>query len=335
MHFFVGLLISPVRFPYLKAPDMDEGQKKRLLCRLEYESEKIQAEFSGLVDKVKTSLENQIMCSDLVVLIDYSPWKRLVDIFRQASSISVLFLNLRQYCSFFDYELISFIIRHRCPELISYLDEYVSKFDKYCQKRLCEVPVDVFKMKDHINNLYVKYDGTVNIKLERIKKLECQLSELLGIDLYLLKVEDGCIKLVFGRTHDLVDIFPLNSQQREKLSKLGILRLYSEIEYYDSSKVLSGAAVNPMKPMSIPDYDVAAIAEEVQKCKKVDELAGALEMSDLLRDINGDAKVLLEQWQKQMGTAATRSVLVYHLARIGMQELHTKLDLILSCSLIL
>lgn len=328
MHFFVGLLVSPVtklRFPYLNAPDMDEGRKERLLCWLEVESEKIESEFSGLVDKAKTSLEkNEITCSDLVVLIGYSPWKKIVDVFNKASSISVLFQNLGQYCSFFDYELISYIISRKCPELVSDLDEYVSKFNKYCQKRLCEVPVDVFKMKNHIHNLYVKYDGTVDIKLERIKKLECRLSELLGIDLYLLKVEDGCIKLVFGRTHDLA---PLNSQQREELSKLGILRLYSEIEYYyDASKALSAAAVNPMKPMSIPDHDIAVIAEEVQKCKKVDELAGALEMSDLLRDINGDAKVLLEQWQKQMGTAAARSDLVYHLARIGMQELHTKLD---------
>lgn len=308
----------------MNAPDMDEGRKERLLYWLEYQSENIESEFSGLVDKAKTILErNEIMCSDLVVLIGHSPWKKIVDVFNKASSISVLFQNLVQYCSFFDYELISHIIRHKCPELVSDLDEYVSKFDKYCQKRLCEVPVDVFKMKNHINNLYVKYDGTVNIKLERIKKLECKLSELLGLDLYLLKVEDGCIKLVFGHTHDLA---PLNSQQREELSKLGILRLYSEIEYYDASKVLSAAAVNPMKPMSIPDHDIAVIAEEVQKFKKVDELAGALEMSDLLRDINGDAKVLLEQWQKQMGTAAARSDLVYHLARIGMQELHTKLD---------
>ena len=64
------------------------------------------------------------------------------------------------------------------------------------------------------------------------------------------------------------------------------------------------------------------IAEEVQKLNKVGELAEALEMSDHMEDISGDAKTLILCWK--MKIRSPRSHLKYHLMRIGMQHLQKR-----------
>lgn len=86
-----------------------------------------------------------------------------------------------------------------------------------------------------------------------------------------------------------------------------ILRLYKEKNYNASDA---------------PQF-TQTVADEVQKCNKVDELAEALEMPDNIKDAN----VLLEQWQRQvvLTSSEARPHLIYHVARIGMQDLHTKL----------
>ena len=53
------------------------------------------------------------------------------------------------------------------------------------------------------------------------------------------------------------------------------------------------------------------------------ELAEALEMSDDMEDINGDARTLIIRWQKEMKLLKSpiRPHLMYHLTKIGMKHL--------------
>ena len=55
-------------------------------------------------------------------------------------------------------------------------------------------------------------------------------------------------------------------------------------------------------------------------------LAEALEMSEHLEDLQGDVKILLERWQKEMSSMSiqARPSLMDHLASIGMQNLQRK-----------
>ena len=50
-------------------------------------------------------------------------------------------------------------------------------------------------------------------------------------------------------------------------------------------------------------------------------------MSDCLEDADGDVEALLQQWQERAGSTNQISHLLYHLARIDMQDLHEKLVL--------
>ena len=65
---------------------------------------------------------------------------------------------------------------------------------------------------------------------------------------------------------------------------------------------------------------------EVQKCEKVKELAEALEMSEHLEYIDNNAKILLEQWQKEidMMNVPARPYLLHHLSCIGIKDMQIK-----------
>lgn len=291
----------------------------------------MQDKYAILVDKTREALERQNKTSDdLRVLIKHSHKSKLFVLFKKKKSISKLFLKLSDCWSFFDYEFLLMIIDRFCTELTSDIKEYLSHFEQYCQRRLCEVPNDVFKAKKgHKNNLYVKCDEKFEkITLDRVKKLELKLSKLLGTDLYLLRVDEGCIELIF---YSSCELFPLNDQQCDELFEMEILRMYSDCHkcYYNRSEVSGDQLPSDYLP-SFPDYaatfipddELCVIAQEVQKCNKVDRLIEVLE----IREEEYDVRILLDHWQNRMKlkNVPARPHLLYHLAQIGMQNLHTR-----------
>ena len=225
---------------------------------------------------------------------------------------------MRKYWSFFNYDLLALIIRRHCPELLPNLENYISEFKKYCQRRLCEVPADIFESRsDEKNNLYVKLDHYFDkITAKEAKDLERRLSKLLATELYLLRIEEGCVQLVFSSLCDLKQTFLLSAQQKAELSQMKILQLYYEDQLL----------YKKVYEVVIPDSEIDLVVEEVQKANRVDDLAKALEMSDHLRESGKGAKTLLCNWQEKMKSTNTpaRPVLMYHVARIGLQELHSR-----------
>ena len=74
----------------------------------------------------------------------------------------------------------------------------------------------------------------------------------------------------------------------------------------------------------IPTHEMLEVANEIEQCGKVYELRKALERSDDPESTS--AQVLLDRWQKEMKSMGNppRPHLMYHLARMGLKELHTK-----------
>ena len=83
----------------------------------------------------------------------------------------------------------------------------------------------------------------------------------------------------------------------------------------------------------IPDYEIHEIAKEIEELGKLAELHDELEEegADL------DAKTLLTRWQKEMISMdiPSRPRLLYHLSRIGIKNLHSKLVFFLHCASLL
>ena len=202
--------------------------------------------FASLVCMTMESLEKQSKTvKDLIVLLKgcdtldrgsnrlIKHLKKLIKV----GDIKDAFLVLFDYWSYFDYELLSTIINTWCKDLKPDLDNYISDFVNYCELRVCEVPSDSCGRElpklDSKKRLYIKIDSTFlhdmqRIKLKDIKNLQSSLSELLCTSLFLLNVEDGCIKLTFHCLHELDVLFPVSSKQGEDLQRLGVTMIYSE-----------------------------------------------------------------------------------------------------------
>ena len=312
------------RFPYLKSEGLTQGQRERLIARLTMESDEIRMKFALVLDRARESLEKQNLTSeDLKILIRYAEKNKISEVFEQNQNIKELFLAMIDHWSFFNYEFLGLIIDRFCTELRGEMKDYVKEFKEYCQRRLCEIPVDVFKNRpDETNNLYVKCDEYFDkVTLKEAKNLESRLSKLLDTELYLLRVEEGCVQLVFRSLCDLSTKFPLNQLQREQLSEMKILRLFHGDQLQYDRKTFTP------EPDKIPHDELLLIASEVPRAKKVQELAGELEISGHFPEDESSAMSLLLQWQERIVSMkmSPRPVLMYHLARIGLQDLHSRL----------
>ena len=71
-----------------------------------------------------------------------------------------------------------------------------------------------------------------NLKI--ISKLNKQLSDLLGVNMCLMKINEGCILLryVIPASASGSVKFSLSHQQRRELSQIGVKKIYSDTEVY-------------------------------------------------------------------------------------------------------
>ena len=247
------------RFPYLEITELTEEQKDKLIQRLTLESDEIKAKFAILVSRTTKSLEkNHVSVDNLKITLKNLGLNELVEKLHDESDLNKALIKASDYWSFFEYETVTSIISSYCKDdddLQQEVESYISSFKIYCQRRLCEVPIDNFETEMHKKTmkLYVKMDETFNISLNEVKKIEAKLSVLLDTDLYLCKVEEGCIELIFSCLRKIKLPFSLNSQQKEDLLKMGVVRLYYDdiCEYYHAlsqDKSLS----QPLQPSQLP-----------------------------------------------------------------------------------
>ena len=230
------------RFQYLSITNLTKEEKDELIDQLTIESDCIKKKFAGLVTSTNASLKkNDVSVGSLRLTLKNLGLDELVEKLHDESDLTEALIKASDYWSFFDYETLTSIISFYCKndvDLQQEAESYISNFGKYCQRRLCEVPIDNFEteIRKKTIKLYVKMDETFTVPttpLNNVKKIARKLSSLLGTSLSLLKIEDGCIKLIFSCLRKINLLFPLNSQQEEDLLKMGVLKLYDDIcEYY-------------------------------------------------------------------------------------------------------
>ena len=195
----------------------------------------MRSKFATLVSLTNKSLQNnKVSVSELTVTFKNIDLEELVKILEDETDMNKAMLKASDFWSFFDYEIVKSIISSHCADLQQKMESYESDFKTYCERRLCEVPEDSLKanIPSKTSNLHVKIDENFKIKLCKIKRIEARLSHLLDKRLYILKVEDGCIELVFDYFGRIKLTLPLNSQQEEELSGMGVLRLYDDNQEY-------------------------------------------------------------------------------------------------------
>ena len=322
-------------FPHLKTDGLTENERVNLLTKLMEDYDMIRQEFACLVHSTLQSLKSQnTTLEELKVAVKtYLPQSGVHTLFSGTKSLNEMFLDdLFEYWSFFDYELLAFIIKNQCKELQADLNEYIKVFKEYCKRKVSEVPTD-FNSKTgrrFLYNLVVKIKEEFDhITMEQVKEVECQLRNITCLDLSLSRVGDGCIELTFI---SLSGELPLSAHDKEELYEMGVLKLYStNCVYYDRGESSPSGAQSSYQKKLLPNpnlsqQEIELIAAAVKQSNKVEDLAAALGMSDFLEDVNGDVGILLQRWKERFDLTDTpkRSHLLYHLARIGMQDLHEK-----------
>jgi hypothetical protein len=213
------------KFPYLKAETLSPEQREDLVAELRVQSKAIQNKFAIIVDRTKTSLEDQdISCQNLKTLFKFSAYSSHCTLFEDGMSMNDLFLELSDYWSFFDYELLTLIVERRCPELGDKLEEYISDLKEYCRRRIIEVPAHMLDAKSTSKDtVTIKYEKEFyDITLNNIKDLQARLSLLLKTPLRLLEIEEGCTQLTFEAA---CTISPLTDKEKRQFPDLKIQRL--------------------------------------------------------------------------------------------------------------
>ena len=261
------------KFPYLQIEDLTEEQKDKLMKRLVFESDRIKTKFAVLVGRTSISLgRNNVSVGHLKLTFTSLGLDELVEKLHDESDLNEALMKASKYWSFFDYETVTSIINTYCKndaDLQEEVESYISSFKIYCQRRLCEVPIDNFETEIHkkTTKLYVKMDENFTISLNEVKRIEAKVSGLLDTDLYLLTVKEGCIELIFSCLRKINLLFPLNSQQEEDLLKMGVLRLYDDIcDYYpvpsqDKSPSLSLPPSAESPPLSLLSSQLSAVKQ--------------------------------------------------------------------------
>lgn len=204
----------------------------------------MQRKFGLLVTKTLESLEEQEVSArrlarTLLALGAYKPVlkkeKLLLEDHEerlyQVRSISDIYRIARPYMSFFNPELMDYIIKaHGTSADHEQLELYMSELKTFCQNILVPPRVNLGQRES------IESRGIIKIKLnlkdrslKRIRNVKSAIAKILGVSevtLYLESVEDGCTELIFLVPAFIIqNEFPLLKEQYESLCSLDALTL--------------------------------------------------------------------------------------------------------------
>ena len=142
---------------------------------------------------------------------------------QNASSIQDIFLLMPCYWSFFNYEPLEHIIEYKgTPEDKENLRMYLDDLEKFCQRRVFEVPSHVYGNESNKGSwakFTVKLDDEIR-KLHDVRQVRRKITRILGLrHLYLCDITKGCVEVVFLIPQIVAQkVFPLSDAQQNSLS---------------------------------------------------------------------------------------------------------------------
>ncbi len=138
-------------------------------------------------------------------------------------------MTLRDYISFFNYEIVQYLIKLLgSPDDQTQLHEYCSALDQFGQRNVFEVPAEVFssKSRNTTAKVFVLKCTEQVATLEYVKRLTRRIAEALGLQttaLQLRSVKQGCLELHFLITVAVAKrIYPVSPTVQAALSAMGV-----------------------------------------------------------------------------------------------------------------
>ena len=175
----------------MKRGRLTKSEKETLLTRLCDNVERVKMTFAILVSKTLRSLKaHAINYTQLKVLMKkYLPKKNNLFSKEKEETLDQIFLAFHDYWSFFDYEFLILIISTFCTELEKEKNEYISTFNKFCKRKVSEVPTNFTSIASgKYFFLWVKIDREFDsLTMSELKELEVKLRHNTKMDLSLLR----------------------------------------------------------------------------------------------------------------------------------------------------
>ena len=236
-------------FPYLDISKLDEDDKEDLTHQLSQDASDMIMSFAKLLDETCVSLEEREVSVQRVVMRALSLGAYESQTIQKpllsedekelkcSKTIDEVFIVLRPHMSFFNFELLKHITD--CRKLCSdgdreRMDEYISRFDVFCKRKVFEVPPGVAgqpttKLKKRKRKafavLVTRHEAEPNLVFVNAAKQKiAKLLKLKPSTLHLHRIDEGSILLVFSvPTFVANKLFPLKSSVVTMLKEEGFL----------------------------------------------------------------------------------------------------------------
>ena len=234
----------------MKAEDYE-----KLKSRLYHESVTIMDAFGHLFSQIFRSISDQGVCvkSLIVHLKAYSAFTpifkgekelllrdELSKLDLQNADVNDITSIVQDYCSFFNYRLLSFLVGHcGTDEDKEKLKQYKDNFAEYAKRRVIECPSKFKEINENKAKFVLKLDEVyAQVTLRQIQLLECDICQILCVShLDLCHITDGCVQLTFQLPFFIQKkIFPLSSEQEDKFKALRVIRIDCENYHFTNSE---------------------------------------------------------------------------------------------------
>jgi hypothetical protein len=245
-------LIVGEQYPYLPTKGLKRSEISDLRARLVDDFIKLDSDFTVLVDITEEHLNNNISVQQLKSLVSKSLYfKSVLDFIEHKETICEAFKTLNCYWSFFDYELVKlFIQRFGDEKLKRLMEDYLNRFEQYCQRKIYEVPAVMTESgrKGFTLRIRIPYEMNSSTASD-IKRVQDELQKIYGTKLYLEGYYDGSITLI---VISLIDVTSITSEQASQLNDMGVsVHEFGSLPEIAKSSVTTGEAEHQVYNMVV------------------------------------------------------------------------------------
>ena len=223
-------------FPYLDDSALTKKEKIVLESRLMDDTQKMIRLFAdtensfivslGSKDVDVPSLRNYV--GNLISKVGTKEPDR--ESLKESSTVSEIFCALQPFKSFFHYEIIESIVRvFGSPTDHQLMDEYISKFNEFCERSVFQVPPNIFhdsdpKPGDRVFSVKLTKEGQAS--LIDVVAVRRRVANILDIEVFALQlccITEGCVCLRFLVSSQVAEkIFPLSDSKVSALQDIHV-----------------------------------------------------------------------------------------------------------------
>ncbi len=171
------------------------ASEEERIRRLNSETDEMKERFAVLVGKTLYSLrKHEVSIGELKAFLKNVNGPKVTNNLEKVTDISEAFDVLYDFWSFFDSKILGFIVRSFCSDLNPDFKEFVSKFEEYCVRRVCEEPDDSYEKKYYfqIDETFLNEVERLNLKMpDDLRYLTDNLRSILGIDICIMVIKKG------------------------------------------------------------------------------------------------------------------------------------------------